>query len=72
MYAKIIPTHHHNAYFAHFDDSGYPHDGRADKNPYPHDRRADTDSYPHDSNNQCIILRLQLSFVMINEQMMLV
>ena len=23
------------------DDSGYPHDGRADKNPYPHDRRAD-------------------------------
>ena len=53
-------------------DSGYPHDGRADKNPYPHDRRADKDSYPHDSNNQCIILRLQLSFVMINEQMMLV
>ena len=39
---------------------------------YPHDRRADKDSYPHDSNNQCIILRLQLSFVMNNEQMMLV
>ena len=38
-------------------DSGYLHDGRADK-----------DSYPHDSNNQCIILRLQLSFVMIYEQ----
>ena len=53
-------------------DSGYPHDGRADKNPYPHDRRADKDSYPHNSNNQCIILRLQLSFMMINEQMMLV
>ena len=53
-------------------DSGYPHDGRADKNPYPHDRRADKDFYPHDSNNQCIILRLQLSFVVINEQMMLV
>ena len=53
-------------------DSGYPHDGRADKNPYPHDRRADKDSYPHDSNNQCNILRLQLSFVVINEQMMLV
>ena len=44
-------------------DSGYPHDGRADKNPYPHDCRANKDSYPHDSNNQCIILRLQLSFV---------
>ena len=41
------------------NDSGYPHDGRADKNPYPHDRRADEDSYPHDSNNQCIILRLR-------------
>ena len=53
-------------------DSGYPHDGRAGKNPYPHDRRADKDSYPHDSNNQCIILRLQLSFMMINEQLMLV
>ena len=51
---------------------GYPHDGRADKNPYPHDRRADKDSYPHDSNNQCIILRLQLSFMMINVQLMLV
>ena len=28
-----------------FLDSGYPHDGRADKNPYPHDRRADKDSF---------------------------
>ena len=37
----------------------------------PHDRRADKDSYPHDSNNQCIILRLQLSFAMINVQVML-
>ena len=56
----------------HMIDSGYPHDGLADKNPYPHDRRADKDSYPHDSNNQCIILRLKLSFVMINVQLMLV
>ena len=54
------------------EDTGYPHDGRADKNPYPHDRRADKDSYPYDSNNQCSIRRLQLSFVVINEQMMLV
>ena len=54
------------------NDNGYPHDGRADKNPYPHDRRADKDSYPHDSNNQCIILRLQLFFAMINVQLMLV
>ena len=46
-------------------DSGYPHDGRADKNHYPHDRGADKDSYPHDNKNQCIILRLQLSFIMI-------
>ena len=55
-------------------DNGYPHDGCADKDPYPHDRRADNDSYPHDSNtcNQCIILRLQLSFAMINVQLMLI
>ena len=52
-----------------YHDNGYPHDGRADKN---HDRRADKDSYPHDSNNQCIILRLQLSFAMINVQLRLV
>ena len=51
---------------------GYPHDGRADKNPYPHDRRADKDSYPHNSNNQCIILSLQLSLAMINVQLMFV
>ena len=44
-------------------DSGYP---------YPHDRRADKDSYPHDSNNQRIIIKLQLSCVMINVQLMLV
>ena len=55
----------------------HPHDGRADKNPYPHNRRADKDSYPHDSNNQCIILRLQVlghiwAFAMINVQLMLV
>ena len=53
-------------------DNGYPHDDRADKNPYLHNRRADKDSYPHDSNNQCIILRLQLSFAMIYVQLMLV
>ena len=55
-----------------FGDNGYPHDSRADKDPYPHDRCADKDSYPHDSNNQCIILRLQRSFAMINVQLMLV
>ena len=53
-------------------DSGYPHGSHADKNPYPHDNGADKDSYPHDNNNQCIILKLQLSFVMINVQVMLV
>ena len=59
-------------YSAVFFDSDYLHDGRADKNPYPHDRRADKDSYPHNSNNQRIIIRLQLSFVMNNVQLMLV
>ena len=67
VYQNITRIHTKQLY-----DSGYPHDGRAHKNPHPHDRRADKDSYPQDSNNQCIILRLQLSFVMINEQMMLV
>ena len=59
-------------YSTNLEDNGYPHDGRADKNSYPQDRRADKDSYPHDSNKQCIILRLQLSFMMINVQLMLV
>ena len=36
-------------------DTGYPHDGRADKDSYPHDGRADKDSYPHDRHNQYII-----------------
>ena len=37
------------------EDTGYPHDGRADKDSYPHDGRADKDSYPHDRHNQYII-----------------
>ena len=36
------------AYLNHPMDTGYPHDGRADKDSFPHDRRADKDSYPHD------------------------
>ena len=64
LYAAFI-TRCHRPWNIVFIDNGYPHDGRADKDPYPHDRRADKDSYPHDSNNQCIILRLQLSFAMI-------
>ena len=36
-------------------DTGYPNDGRADKDSYPHDGRADKDSYPHDRHNQYII-----------------
>ena len=39
-------------------DTGYPHDGRADKDSYPHDGRADKDSYPHDRHNQYIMLSL--------------
>ena len=37
------------------DKDSYPHDGRADKDSYPHDGRADKDSYPHDRHNQYII-----------------
>ena len=43
---------------AEFEDTGYPHDGRADKDSYPHDGRADNDSYPHDRHNQYIMLSL--------------
>ena len=39
-------------------DTGYPHDGHADKDSYPHDGRADKDSYPHDRHNKYIILIL--------------
>ena len=52
-----------------FFDTGYPHDGRADKDSYPHDGRTekdsyphdgcgDKDSYPHDRHNQYIMLSL--------------
>ena len=37
------------------DKDSYPHDGRADKDSYPHDGRADKDSYPHDRHNQYVI-----------------
>ena len=39
-------------------DTGYPHDGRADKDSYPHDGHADKDSYPHDRHNQYSMLSL--------------
>ena len=37
------------------DKDSYPYDGRADKDSYPHDGRADKDSYPHDRHYQCIM-----------------
>ena len=40
------------------DKDSYPHDGRADKDSYPHDGRVDKNSYPHDRHNQCIMLSL--------------
>ena len=40
----------------HADKDSYLHDGRADKDSYPHDGRADKDSYPHDSHNQYIMV----------------
>ena len=40
------------------DKDSYPHEGRADKDSYPHDGRADKDSYPHDRHNQYIMLSL--------------
>ena len=40
------------------DKDSYPHDGRADKYSYPYDGRADKDSYPHDRHSQYIMLSL--------------
>ena len=39
------------------NDTGYPHDGRADNAAYRHDRRADKRRYPHDReiDNQMLI-----------------
>ena len=42
----------------HADKDSYPHDGCADKDSYPHDGRADKDSYPHDRHNKYIMLSL--------------
>ena len=44
--------------FDNLNHTGYPHDGRADKDSYPHDGCADKDSYPHDRHNQYIMLSL--------------
>ena len=39
------------------NDTGFPHDGRADKYSYPHDGRADKDSYPHEGRAKRILIR---------------
>ena len=39
-------------------DTGYPHDGHADKDSYSHDSRPNKDSYPHDRHNQYVMLSL--------------
>ena len=53
-----IPTYGPNTGYPHngrADKDSYPHDGRADKDSYLHDGHADKDSYPHDRHNQYII-----------------
>ena len=40
------------------DKDSYPHDGRANKDSYPHDGRADKDSYPNNRHNLHIMLSL--------------
>ena len=42
------------------DKDSYPHDGRANKASYPYDGRADKNSYPHDRHNHYIKLSLYL------------
>ena len=41
-------------------DTGYPHDGRADKDSYPHDGRADKNPYPHDRHMQSLNMLVYL------------
>ena len=41
-----------------FNDTGYPHDGRADNAAYRHDRRADKRRYPHDREIDIQMLRM--------------
>ena len=43
------------------NDTGYPHDGRADMYSYPHDGRANKDSYPHDRHNLYIMFILMVN-----------
>ena len=40
------------------NDTGYPHDGRADNAAYRHDRRADNTAYPHDREIDIQILKI--------------
>ena len=47
MYRWFCSRIYQHRYYSPYD-TGYPHDGRADKDSYPHDGRADKDSYPHD------------------------
>ena len=48
------------------DKDSYPHDGRADNDSYPHDGRADKDSYPHDRYNQCSVYNYGYRLASIN------
>ena len=41
-----------------FNDTGYPHDGRADNTAYRHDRRADKRRYPHDKKIDIHMLKM--------------
>ena len=40
------------------NDTGYPHDGRADNSAYRHDRRADKRRYPHDREIDIQMLKM--------------
>ena len=40
------------------EDTGYPHDGRADNTAYRHDRRADKRRYPHDREIDIQMLKM--------------
>ena len=59
IYAHLCLKHtHFHHILAVSRDTGYPYDGRANKDSYLHDGRANKESYQHDRHNQYIMLSL--------------
>ena len=58
IYRKIPDSFQGDFDFLFKNDTGYPHDGRADNAAYRHDRRADKRRYPHDREIDIQMLKM--------------